>query len=143
MCIGRGFALEHEFKTELSKRRLEIAHERLATARAMLDLGDYKAAANRLYYAVFSAMRAVLALDGFDSKKHSGIIARFRQCYIKSGIFSTEMSKIIDDLEVIREDSDYDDFYIISKEDVSIQSQKAEYFVFEVEKFLITKFDHK
>lgn len=56
MCIGRGFALEHEFKTELSKRRLEIAHERLATARAMLDLGDYKAAANRLYYAVFSAM---------------------------------------------------------------------------------------
>lgn len=48
--------MEHEFKTELSKRRLEIAHERLATARAMLDLGDYKAAANRLYYAVFSAM---------------------------------------------------------------------------------------
>ncbi len=53
------------------------------------------------------------------------------------------MSKIIDDLEVIREDSDYDDFYIISKEDVSIQSQKAEYFIFEVEKFLITKFDQK
>ena len=29
--------MEHEFKTVLSKRRLEIAHERLATARAMLD----------------------------------------------------------------------------------------------------------
>lgn len=128
--------MEHDYKIELSKRRLEIAHERLTTAKAMLELGDYKASANRLYYAIFSAMRAVLALDGFDSKKHSGIIARFRQSYIKTGIFSTEMSKIIDDLEVIIEDSDYDDFYIISKEDIKIQSQKAEHFISEVEKYL-------
>lgn len=128
--------MEHEYKIELSKRRLEIAHERLATAKVLLDTGDYKAVANRLYYAVFSAMRAVLALDGFDSKKHSGIIARFRQSYIKTGIFNTEMSKIIDDLEVIREDSDYDDFYIISKEDVEIQAQRADYFISEIENYL-------
>ena len=106
------------------------------TAGILLDAGDYKAVANRLYYAVFSAMRAVLALDGFDSKKHSGIISRFRQSYIKTGTFSTEMSIIIDDLEVIREDSDYDDFFIISKEDVMIQSQRAKFFVNEVERYL-------
>ena len=128
--------MEHDYKIELSKRRLEIAHERLTTAKAMLELGHYKASANRLYYAIFSAMRAVLALDGFDSKKHSGIIARFRQSYIKTGILDTEMSKIIDDLEVIREDSDYDDFYIILKEDVEIQAKRAEYFVSEVESYL-------
>lgn len=128
--------MEHEFKIELSKRRLEVAHERMKTAGILLDAGDYKAVANRLYYAVFSAMRAVLALDGFDSKKHSGIISRFRQSYIKTGTFSTEMSKIIDDLEVIREDNDYDDFFIISKEDVMIQSQRAKFFVNEVERYL-------
>lgn len=133
--------MEHDYKIELSKRRLEIAHERLTTAKAMLELGDYKASANRLYYAIFSAMRAVLALDGFDSKKHSGIIARFRQSYIKTGIFDTEMSKIIDDLEVIREDSDYDDFYIILKEDVEIQAKRAEYFVSEVESYLQNKYN--
>ena len=43
--------MEHDYKIELSKRRLEIAHERLTTAKAMLELGDYKASANRLYYA--------------------------------------------------------------------------------------------
>ena len=133
--------MEHDYKIELSKRRLEIAHERLTTAKAMLELGDYKASANRLYYAIFSAMRAVLALDGFDSKKHSGIIARFRQSYIKTGILDTEMSKIIDDLEVIREDSDYDDFYIILKEDVEIQAKRAEYFVSEVESYLQNKYN--
>ncbi len=133
--------MEHDYKIELSKRRLEIAHERLTTAKAMLELGDYKASANRLYYAIFSAMRAVLALDGFDSKKHSGIIARFRQSYIKTGILDTEMSKIIDDLEVIREDSDYDDFYIIIKEDVEIQAKRAEYFVSEVESYLQNQYN--
>lgn len=133
--------MEHDYKIELSKRRLEIAHERLTTAKAMLELGDYKASANRLYYAIFSVMRAVLALDGFDSKKHSGIIARFRQSYIKTGILDTEMSKIIDDLEVIREDSDYDDFYIILKEDVEIQAKRAEYFVSEVESYLQNQYN--
>lgn len=133
--------MEHDYKIELSKRRLEIAHERLTTAKAMLELGDYKASANRLYYAIFSAMRAVLALDGFDSKKHLGIIARFRQSYIKTGILDTEMSKIIDDLEVIREDSDYDDFYIILKEDVEIQAKRAEYFVSEVESYLQNQYN--
>lgn len=133
--------MEHDYKIELSKRRLEIAHERLTTAKAMLELGDYKASANRLYYAIFSAIRAVLALDGFDSKKHSGIIARFRQSYIKTGILDTEMSKIIDDLEVIREDSDYDDFYIILKEDVEIQAKRAEYFVSEVESYLQNQYN--
>lgn len=133
--------MEHDYKIELSKRRLEIAHERLTTAKAMLELGDYKASANRLYYAIFSAMRAVLALDGFDSKKHSGIIARFRQSYIKTGILDTEMSKIIDDLEVIREDSDYDDFYIILKEDVEIQAKRAEYFASEVESYLQNQYN--
>ena len=107
--------MEHEYKIELSKRRLEIAHERLTTAKAMLD--------------------------GFDSKKHSGIIARFRQSYIKTGILDTEMSKIIDDLEVIREDSDYDDFYIILKEDVEIQAKRAEYFVSEVESYLQNQYN--
>lgn len=33
-----------------------------------MELGDYKTVANRSYYAVFAAMRAMLALDGFDSK---------------------------------------------------------------------------
>lgn len=68
-----------EEKIALSKTRLAIAQERLDFAEKILELGDYKTVANRSYYAVFSAMRAVLALDGFDSKKHSGIISEFRK----------------------------------------------------------------
>lgn len=57
-----------EEKITLSKTRLDIAKERLSFADEILKIGDYKTVANRSYYAIFSAMRAVLALDGFDSK---------------------------------------------------------------------------
>jgi hypothetical protein len=39
---------------------------------------SFETAANRSYYCIFNAMRAVLSLDRFDSKKHSGIIDAFR-----------------------------------------------------------------
>ncbi len=120
--------LDEERKV-LAKLRLDNANERLSFIPAILEIGDYKTAVNRAYYAIFYAMRAVLALDGFDSKKHSGIIAEFRKQYIKTGIFENDMSDIISDLFEVRSSSDYDDFYIISKSKVIEQYNKAEYFV--------------
>lgn len=124
----------------LSKTRLDIAKERIAFADDIIKLGDYKTVANRSYYAVFSAMRAVLALDGFDSKKHSGIIAEFRRNYLKTELLPKELSNIIDALVEIRQGSDYDDFYVVSKVEVSEQLENAKMFISEVEKFLKTKY---
>ena len=61
-----------EQRALLSKRRVESAEECLLAAQSNYDNDFFKAAANRAYYAIFHAMRAVLALDGFDSRKHSG-----------------------------------------------------------------------
>lgn len=108
----------------------------LSYADEILKIGDYKTVANRSYYAVFSAMRAVLALDSFDSKKHSGIIAEFRRRYLKTEILPKELSETIDSLVEIRQESDYDDFYIVSKEEVTLQLKNARLFVTEVEKYL-------
>lgn len=108
----------------------------LSYADEILKNEDYKTVANRSYYAVFSAMRAVLALDSFDSKKHSGIIAEFRRRYLKTEILPKELSETIDSLVEIRQGSDYDDFYIVSKEEVTLQLKNARLFVTEVEKYL-------
>ena len=132
--------MELEYKIILSKRRLEVANERLDVAEHLVEYGDYKTAANRLYYAVFAAMKAVLALEGFDSKKHSGIISRFRQNYVKTGVFDSRLSAIIDDLEIVREDSDYDDFYVVAKADIENQTVNAKYFVATVESYLKNKY---
>ena len=129
-----------EEKIILSKTRLDIAKERISFADEILALGDYKTVANRSYYAVFSAMRAVLALDGFDSKKHSGIIAEFRKNYLKTEKLPKKLSPMIEALVEIRQGSDYDDFYVISKEEVYEQLQNAKIFISEVEKYLLTQF---
>lgn len=81
-------------KRVLSRRRLENALECLDIGIQVIELGHYKTAANRLYYAAFHAMRAMLALDGIDMKHHSGIISEFRRLYIKTGIFENRMSEI-------------------------------------------------
>lgn len=85
-------------------------------------------------------MRAVLALDGFDSKKHSGIIAEFRKNYLKTDILPKELSPMIDGLVEARKGCDYDDFYIISKEEVEEQLENSKKFIMEVEKFLKTMY---
>ena len=61
--------------TELSKYRFETAKSDLNTAKLLYELKEFRSSVNRSYYAIFHAMRSVLALDGLDSSKHSGIIA--------------------------------------------------------------------
>ena len=73
-------------KIDLSRYRLQKAKEMLASAKRDMDAKDYASANNRAYYAVFHAMRAVLALDGEDYKKHSAVIARFTLNYLRPEI---------------------------------------------------------
>lgn len=127
-----------ENRQAISKVRFAKAEECLADAKLLLERESYKSAANRSYYAVFHAMRAVLAYDGYDSKKHSGIIAEFRRLYIKTGIFESSMSDTICSLFDLRTDSDYNDFFVASKADVAAQVKNAEHFVDRVKSYLAT-----
>ncbi len=124
---------------ELSKYRFECCCEALEDAKIMFEAGRYKNALNRAYYAIFYGIRAVNALDGFDSNKHSGVIAHFNQYYVKTGIFSKETSKYIKLASEQRENADYLDFFISSKEDAEMQIERAEQFQRWIESFLRSK----
>lgn len=76
--------MQSDEKRALSQARLSKAKECLSDAKLLMDNGSYKSLANRSYYAIFHAMRSVLVLDGYDSKKHSGIISEFQRIYIKT-----------------------------------------------------------
>lgn len=104
-------------RKELSQYRLQKAQEMLTTARRDWDAQDYASANNRAYYCVFHSMRAVLALDGEDYKKHSAVISRFSQNYLKTDVISRDYSKLIFNASAIRNRSDYEDFYICSLKD--------------------------
>ena len=124
---------------ELIKYRYERAEEELKNAKNSFGIGSYKLALNRSYYSIFHAMRSVNALDGFDSSKHSGVIAHFNQFYVKTGDFSKDASKIIRTAYEMREQADYEDFFIASKQDAEEQIRKAEEFIQYVSDFLKKK----
>lgn len=125
--------------TELSRYRFETAREALADAQLMYENGRYKNALNRAYYAIFHAIRAVNALEGFDSGKHSGVIAFFNQNYVKSEILPKELSKLIRLASENREKADYLDFFIASREEAEKQIQRAEAFLKHIETYLHEK----
>ena len=110
---------------DLAKYRLARAKEDLETAVDNLENGKYRASVNRSYYAVFHSIRAITALNHFDSSKHSGVIAFFNQHYIKPGVFDKELSKMIDSCYRLREKADYDDFYLVAKDEAVQQLEKA------------------
>lgn len=123
----------------LSQYRLSKAEECLSAAQNLLEDGHYTASANRSYYAIFHAIRSLLALDNMDFKKHSGAISFFQRQYVKTGIFSKEFSDIVRDAFDIRQSCDYEDFFVISKEDVTTQLKNARQFVDGIKAYLAEK----
>lgn len=97
---------------DLIQYRLDSAHEKLKSSKLLLDAGLYKDSVGRSYYAVFSSIRAVLALKQVDFSKHAGVIAYFQKEFIKTGIFDKKYSKYIQQAFQIRNNCDYDDFLL-------------------------------
>lgn len=126
-------------KSEYAKNRIERAKEDLDVAVEMFNEDHFRIANNRAYYSIFHSMRAVLAFDGYDSKKHSGIISEFRKSYIKTGLFHEGLSMIIGRASEIRNASDYDDMFIASKEETLKQIEDAKMFYEEIREYIREK----
>ena len=118
---------------ELAGYRMDRAKEMLVAARENLEIGQYKTSLNRSYYAIFHAMRAMNILKGFDSSKHSGVIAFFNKEYLKENILDRNLSIVIKNSAFLRENTDYYHFYIASKQEAEKQLEEAERFLDAVE----------
>ena len=73
-------------------------------------------------------------------KHHSGIISEFRRRYVKTGAFDNEMSDLISELSIVREGSDYNDFFVVSKPDTLRQVEAAEYYIARIQNYLQTQY---
>lgn len=120
----------------LVSHRLASANEKLCSAKLLLDAGQYKDSVGRSYYAIFSAIRAVLATRQIDFSKHAGVIAYFQKEFIKTGIFDKKYSKYLQQAFQIRNSSDYDDFFIVSRQDAEEQYESAKEIVAVIEEYI-------
>ncbi len=118
---------------DLALYRIDTAKEDLKSAKILRDASCFKGANNRAYYAIFHAINAIHALNGVAYKKHKDAIANFNKEYVKTEIFPKEIGRKIAGVEEIRHASDYDDFYIATRDEVDEQISIAEEFIKMVE----------
>ena len=111
----------------------------MKVAEHCLKEGWYKDSINRSYYAAFYAIKAVLALGTIDFKRHKDVVAYFNKEYVASNIFPRELGRRLGMLKQLREKSDYDDFYIASKDQAEEQYNTAAYVIESVGNYLTDK----
>ncbi|MFQ5646562.1 MAG: HEPN domain-containing protein [bacterium] len=100
------------------KYRYEKAQDTLDAAKALFTENRFNHAVNRYYYAAFYAIQSLLATLELESRKHSGSISLFNKHFVKSGIFDKKYARISMNLFDERNDADYQDFKVFSKQEV-------------------------
>ena len=119
--------------------RLEIAKSDIKSAEILLEAGECRGANNRAYYGIYHAISAIHALDGNAYKRHKDAIANFNKKYIKTEIFPRTLGRRIAEAEEIRHASDYDDFYIATREEAEEQIATAKELVERIEEYVTGK----
>ena len=111
---------------ELAEYRWDIAREDIQVAIENMSANHLRAANNRAYYSIRHAITAVLALEQTAFKRHKDTLAYFNKKYIKDDIFPRTLGRQISRAEEVRHASDYDEFYIVAKEETQKQIECAQ-----------------
>ena len=121
--------------------RIETSKSDIKAAEILLAAKEFRGANNRAYYGIYHAISAVHALDGNAYKRHKDAVANFNKDYVKTSVFPREMGRKIGQAEEIRHASDYDDFYIASKEESERQISVADEFIILAEKYCMEQLE--
>lgn len=124
---------------DLVRYRMETAQSDLQSAEILLKEKEYRGANNRAYYAIYHAISAVHALDGRSYKRHKDTLANFNKDYVKTEIISKTFGRRIARAEEIPHASDYDDFYIATKEKAEEQIITARELIEQIEAYCISR----
>ena len=120
---------------ELALHRLGVAKEDLDAAKRNMKVDDFRTANNRAYYAIYHGICACMALRFEAYKSHAQTLGVFNRDYVHKGFFPKEIGRRISKAEEIRHESDYNDFYVVSKSETEEQIETADEFIKLVEDF--------
>lgn len=109
--------------------RLQRARQTLEDARLLANASRWNPCVNRLYYACFYAISALLLQDGLSSSKHTGVRSPFNRHYVRTGKVPKELAQIYNDLLERRHEGDYMDFVDFEEAQVLPWIARAERFI--------------
>ena len=116
--------------------RMDKADEVYGAAVLLYDAGQWNSAVNRLYYACFYAVSALLLKRGVGAKSHAGVIAKFSECVVRTGEVTADEYRVYSKLLNWRTKGDYSDMFDFSKEDLDDVLQPTRLFIDKVKSLL-------
>lgn len=114
---------------ELIRYRIQRAFETLEEARLMAASAHWNGCVNRLYYACFYAVNALLLTKGMSSPKHTGVRSLFSLHFVRGGEFPKALAALYNSLFDTRQESDYEDFFTADPDETGDWLTQAEQFI--------------
>jgi uncharacterized protein (UPF0332 family) len=119
---------ENERK-EYVRYRIESARKTFEAAKVLADNGFWNSAVNRLYYAVFYAVNALLVLHEIQTKSHSATKSQFSLHFVKTGKFDKKYGRLLSELYDWRQKGDYDNIFDYDNDSVQPLFKPVEEFI--------------
>jgi uncharacterized protein (UPF0332 family) len=116
--------------------RIDRAKETIREVRIHIEYRFWNTAINRMYYACFYAVSALLAKDKIDISSHSGVRQKFGENFVKTGLIDRDLAKHFTELFEKRHKGDYNDFYDYDEETVLRLYPVSQRFIEEITKII-------
>ena len=108
---------------------VQKAHDSLRAAKLLEAEGLADIAASRAYYAMFYIAEVFLLEENLSFSKHSAVISKFGEYFVRTGKISSKYHRYLIDAEQMRLKGDYDRTERLESEDAKLVIQRAEEFL--------------
>lgn len=120
-------------------REFQRGNKSWESSQLLLESELYEDALSRAYYAVLHSAKAVLMAEGIQIKSHRGVRRLFGQHLVKPAKIKNEYAKILNTLQDLRFQADYDAMYSADRETAQELVSKAEKFLDEMRRILVER----
>lgn len=122
-------SLADDNRRDIVSYRIERAYTALEQAKLNLKMNCLEVTANRLYYAAYYVVSALLIANKIVAHSHEGNVTQFGLQFVKTGRVDREDGKLLSHLLTMRLKGDYSDRFGLTEDDVLPYIEPTEAFL--------------
>ena len=131
--------MEEDIKRDIVNYRRQKACDLMHDVDVLIDNELWNSAVNRMYYACFHMVSALLILHGIEVKSHMGVLQAYGLHFVKTNLLSSECGRIFSKIYDKRQSSDYDDFKEFTKDKIDNLYPQISFLISEVDRLITEK----
>jgi uncharacterized protein (UPF0332 family) len=129
--------LTNEERKSVVQFRMEKAKNTFAEITLLRDNALWQTAANRLYYACYYAVSALLVQNEIEAQTHHGVINQIGLHFVRTGLLPIEQGKFYQQLFELQKTGDYSDWITVNESDIIPLVEPAKQFIETIEQLIL------